>query len=189
MSVTDKEGFDEAKARAEAQAAGEGEGAEQPGLPGLPPAPPEKPKRRRRTKAQIEAEKREAAALPAFPPEVIILFLTLPFEFAEKAWGEHWKLSKEAAEQAAPYLNRVLTKRLPDWAANWGDEIALGTILGVHCLQALRVQADLIQAEQDSAAGGPDRSVGEEGVREEHLGPSAAERVFGERRAPAPVGD
>jgi len=80
------------------------------------------------------------------PVETVVEIVALPFDLYANRKGTHWKLTVEEKEQIGKLAGKVLTKHVPAWMDQWGDEIALATVLSMAILG--RVLVDIAKVRE-----------------------------------------
>jgi hypothetical protein len=89
----------------------------------------------------IGPKAKTAEPVELIPVETVIEIVALPFELIANRKGNHWRLQKQEKEQIGILANKVLNKYAPSWFAQYGEEIALATVLGM--VLVVRVMEDI----------------------------------------------
>jgi hypothetical protein len=80
------------------------------------------------------------------PIETMVEIVALPFDIYAARKGEHWKLTEPEKKQIGALTAKVLNKHVPGWLEQYGDEIALATVLGMALVT--RIMVDIANARQ-----------------------------------------
>ena len=99
----------------------------------------------------------EPVAADLLDESTIRMFLQVPFDFIAARKGAHWKLSPQELDAAVPLAVKVSNKHAPEILKRWGDEIALGVVLGMIFLK--RVNLDTEKAAQEKRESSPPPTV------------------------------
>lgn len=97
-----------------------------------------------------KAPTEQTPPIEIFDAATIQEIVAAPFDlYAARSGREHWRLSPQEREKIGLLVNRVASKHLPDWLAQYGDELSLGIVVLVAIQIRLKVDSDIKVREEE----------------------------------------